>query len=182
MRRFLSCAVAVALACIPALPVCAADTAALSVAGQATTQLPRNVRPTHYTVLITPDAPKLQFKGTAFVSVDVLQSTRQITLNAIDMDFARVGFSSTHADAHIAPTSRRASDTAIANIVYRIKVRYEGLPAIYAWPARNPECLLATDKGKRVRRAQRPCGDVPRQALSACRGDQWDTGAGWPSR
>jgi aminopeptidase N len=37
------------------------------------------------------------------------------------------------ADKHIAAGSRRATDTAIANIEYRIKVRDERMPAIDAW-------------------------------------------------
>ncbi|MBS0461674.1 MAG: M1 family peptidase, partial [Proteobacteria bacterium] len=37
------------------------------------------------------------------------------------------------AQAHIAPTSRRAVDTTVANIHYRIGVRQQRLPAVDAW-------------------------------------------------
>ncbi|MBS0457124.1 MAG: M1 family metallopeptidase [Proteobacteria bacterium] len=37
------------------------------------------------------------------------------------------------AQAHIAPTSRRAADTTVANIHYRIGVRQQRLPAVDAW-------------------------------------------------
>jgi len=41
------------------------------------------------------------------------------------------------ADKHIAASSRRATDTAVANIEYRTKVRSERLPAIDAWLKKN---------------------------------------------
>ena len=49
------------------------------------------------------------------------------------LDPAMVGKLKAYADQHIAPTSRTATDTAIANIEYRTKVRKERLPAIDAW-------------------------------------------------
>ena len=43
------------------------------------------------------------------------------------------------ADAHIALGSRRATDTAVANIAYRLQLVRERLPAIDAWlAARKP--------------------------------------------
>ena len=53
------------------------------------------------------------------------------------LDPAMIGRIKAFADAHIAAGSRRAADTVIANIVYRIKVRDERLPEIDAWLARN---------------------------------------------
>jgi aminopeptidase N len=41
------------------------------------------------------------------------------------------------AQAHIAPTSRRGSDTAIANIQYRIGVRKDRVPELDAWLKKN---------------------------------------------
>jgi aminopeptidase N len=55
---------------------------------QATTQLPRNVRPTHYDVAVVPHAGTLAFDGKATISVDVLDPTDSIVLNALDMTFA----------------------------------------------------------------------------------------------
>ncbi|WP_250628582.1 M1 family metallopeptidase [Pinirhizobacter soli] len=90
MRRLIVSAIALALAGAVASPVVlAADAAAPSVqAVTGTTQLPRNVRPSHYAVSITPHADKLAFDGKVAVDVDVLEPTRSITLNAIDMTFA----------------------------------------------------------------------------------------------
>jgi puromycin-sensitive aminopeptidase len=53
-----------------------------------TTQLPRNVRPTHYEIALTPDAQAMTFDGKVTISIDVLEPTAAITLNAIDLAFA----------------------------------------------------------------------------------------------
>jgi puromycin-sensitive aminopeptidase len=42
-----------------------------------------------------------------------------------------------YADKHLAPSSRRDVETAVASITYRIKVRNERLPAIDTWLDRN---------------------------------------------
>ena len=64
MRRLLVSAIAIALA--GATLDAAAQTAAPHVAPpvtDATTQLPRNVRPTHYTIAVVPHADKMNFDG-----------------------------------------------------------------------------------------------------------------------
>jgi aminopeptidase N len=66
----------------PATPAAAAP--------QVPSQLPRNVRPLHYTIAATPDAANLRFTGSVQIEVEVLQPTDTITLNAIDMTFPRV--------------------------------------------------------------------------------------------
>ncbi len=48
-----------------------------------------------------------------------------------------IGKIEAYADAHIAAGSRRAADSVIANIKYRMMVRNERLPAIDAWLAQN---------------------------------------------
>ncbi|MBS0195028.1 MAG: M1 family metallopeptidase [Proteobacteria bacterium] len=53
------------------------------------------------------------------------------------LDPATIGKVRAFADAHIAPTSRRAADTAIANIQYRIGVRERAMPQIDAWIAQH---------------------------------------------
>jgi len=53
------------------------------------------------------------------------------------LDPAMIGRIKAFADAHIAAGSRRAAETVMANIVYRIKVRDERLPEIDAWLAQN---------------------------------------------
>ena len=95
MRCILSTAVVFAFAAC-AIPVSGATPAATPSIEQAPTQLPRDVRPTHYDIAIVPDAAHLRFTGKATVAIDVLQSTASITLNAIDMEFSRVRLASVH--------------------------------------------------------------------------------------
>jgi aminopeptidase N len=54
-------------------------------------------------------------------------------------DPAMIGKINAYAGAHVAPTSRRDADTAIASITDRIRVRTERLPEIDAWLARNAD-------------------------------------------
>jgi aminopeptidase N len=60
----------------------------LAGAAEIPTQLPRGARPTHYDVAITPHAGSLTFDGTATITVEVLEPTSSLTLNAIDLAFA----------------------------------------------------------------------------------------------
>ncbi|MEO7477814.1 MAG: M1 family metallopeptidase, partial [Lysobacteraceae bacterium] len=55
------------------------------------------------------------------------------SLASNSLDPAMINKLNAFAGAHIAATSRRVSDTAIATIEYRIKVRNERLPAMDAW-------------------------------------------------
>lgn len=92
MHRSYRSALFVAFAAVTASQICFAQTA--STASKTTTQLPRAVRPTHYDVAIDPDAASLTFKGKVAITVDVLQPTASITLNAVDLSFASVRLSS----------------------------------------------------------------------------------------
>ncbi|KGQ19669.1 Aminopeptidase N [Lysobacter dokdonensis DS-58] len=89
MRRLLVSAIALALA--GATLDVAAQSATPHVAPpvtDATTQLPRNVRPTNYTIAVVPHADKMTFDGKIAIAVDVLEPTDKIVLNAVDMTFA----------------------------------------------------------------------------------------------
>lgn len=86
MRRILVSAIALALAAASAAAI-AADAPPASAARQATTQLPRDVRPTHYELAFAPHAESLSFDGQATITLDVLQATDKIVLNAVDMTF-----------------------------------------------------------------------------------------------
>jgi aminopeptidase N len=86
MRRHLASAIALALAATtPSFVLQAAPADAPAVL--ATTQLPRNVRPTHYDVAVVPHADSLTFDGKVGIDLDVLEPTTSIVLNAIDMTF-----------------------------------------------------------------------------------------------
>ena len=92
MRRFLVTAIALALAgnCVTAMAAAPATVSntTTTAAPATTTQLPRNVRPTHYDVAITPHAQTLTFDGQVTITLDVLEPTATITLQAVDMTFA----------------------------------------------------------------------------------------------
>ena len=96
MRRILCTAIVLALSGAVSTPSFAAATAlaaARAPSGQRalpTTQLPRDVRPTHYEVAITPHAGQLVFDGSTTVSIDVAKAVDSIVLNALDMDFSKV--------------------------------------------------------------------------------------------
>ncbi|MFN3702565.1 M1 family metallopeptidase [Thermomonas sp.] len=108
MRRTLVTAIALALASAgpavlahPAGLAPDAPTAAVSV----TTQLPRDVRPTHYDVEVVPHADRMTFDGKVRINVDVLVPTRSITLNAVDMTFANVSLGRAQGKALVPKTS-----------------------------------------------------------------------------
>ncbi|MET3106267.1 aminopeptidase N [Oxalobacteraceae bacterium GrIS 2.11] len=54
------------------------------------TQLPRNIRPSHYAIAITPNASEASFTGQVTISIEVLKPTNSITLNASDLAFQSV--------------------------------------------------------------------------------------------
>jgi aminopeptidase N len=54
------------------------------------TQLPRGIVPSHYDISITPHAEALTFDGNATASIDVLEPTASITLNALEVTFSSV--------------------------------------------------------------------------------------------
>ena len=99
MRNPLVCAIAFALAGLSFSAVAApvADAAQL-----ATTQLPRTVRPTHYDVAVVPHADKLAFEGKVSITIDVLQPTPSIVLNAMNMTFANVSLAAAKGKATFA--------------------------------------------------------------------------------
>ncbi len=51
------------------------------------TQLPTDVRPISYGILIQPDAANLRFKGSVLTHIEVLEPTDEIVMNAADLDF-----------------------------------------------------------------------------------------------
>ncbi|RNF82554.1 M1 family metallopeptidase [Montanilutibacter psychrotolerans] len=86
MHRYLVSAIALALA--SASFTVAAQPPSVSTAVQTTTQLPRNVRPVHYALEVVPHASSLTFDGKVAITLDVLEPTATITLNAVDIAFA----------------------------------------------------------------------------------------------
>lgn len=98
MRLILSAAAVLASLALPfAAPAAFAQPHASSSFAGVTTQLPRNVRPTHYDVALVPDAGAARFTARVAIDIDVLTPTDTITLQAANLDFthaslaARVG-------------------------------------------------------------------------------------------
>lgn len=87
MRRLLVTAIALALAS-PVFAQTPAAAPAPSPETQVTTQLPRNVRPSHYAIEITPHADQRRFDGKVAIDVEVLEPTSRIVLQAVGMTFA----------------------------------------------------------------------------------------------
>ncbi|MEO7935003.1 MAG: M1 family peptidase, partial [Dokdonella sp.] len=94
MRRTLVVAIALALFSAPIF-VSAADVPKVSVGADVTTQLPRDVRPTHYGIAVTPHADSLTFEGRVEITIDVLKATDRIVLNAVGMRFSSAHIHST---------------------------------------------------------------------------------------
>ncbi|MDB5692649.1 MAG: family peptidase [Alphaproteobacteria bacterium] len=101
------------------------------------TQLPKTVRPVQYALNILPDAEKLAFSGTATIDVDVLQPTREITLNAVDLQIRKASLAALPGDAHPveasgvrtdadAQTATMAFSATIAPGRYRLVIDYRG--------------------------------------------------------
>ena len=93
MRRNLVTA-AITLALCGAASLASAQTpaeisrAANPPAVRATTQLPHGVKPSHYAIEVTPHADKMAFDGKVKISLDVLEPTPTIVLQAVNMSFA----------------------------------------------------------------------------------------------
>jgi aminopeptidase N len=123
MRSLLFSAIALALAGTSLSGAAIAQqTTSAEVIG--TTQLPRSVRPMHYTLAITPHVDTLSFDGKATVEVDVLQPTASITLNALNLAFSKVS---------LAPMSGKGSYAAP-----KVTVNTEAQTATFTFPATLP--------------------------------------------
>ena len=94
MHPALTVAIALALAGAP-LCVAATNPPMGAQVSEVTTQLPRDVRPTHYEISVTPHARKLAFDGRVEITIDVLQATDRIVLNAVGLRFSAAHIHST---------------------------------------------------------------------------------------
>ena len=79
-----------------------------ATAAQVPTQLPRNVRPLHYTIRAVPDPANLRFTGRTDIEIEVLEATDRITLNAAELEFGEVsiGQAETTSEAPLALNPR----------------------------------------------------------------------------
>ncbi len=122
---------------------CAAPCASAFAAPQAqtTTQLPRNARPLHYAVTITPDAWNLSFLGKVQIDFEVLSPTDTVTLQAADLAIASATLRTPAGkqlpavvtlDAH-EQTARLRFPQSLAKGKYQVALDYSG--KIYTQPS-----------------------------------------------
>ncbi len=78
--KFLALAALCGLSCVSTQAMAAATQTTLT-----TSQLPRNAKPTHYSLSIVPDAAKMSFQGHAVIMVDLLTPSDSITLHGADL-------------------------------------------------------------------------------------------------
>lgn len=138
MRR-ISLVSTLALSCALALTACdpaqrsgpAASAPPPTGAVEVPTQLPRNVRPLHYSISAQPDAANLRFSASVLIDVEVLEATDTITLNQAELTFSSVTLDggararvSTDADAQ---TATFRFDSAIAPGRHRLSIDYTGV-------------------------------------------------------
>ncbi len=126
MRRLLVSAIALALTVLvsaaSAQSVAEISRAANPPLVKATSQLPLNVRPSHYAIQVTPHADKMVFDGKVNIDLQVLEPTNSIVLQAVNMTFA---------NSMLTPTGRK---------------RGKPLPAKVSVDAENQTATFTFDK------------------------------------
>lgn len=158
MRRLMSSA-AVAVILLAAGGVCAAAPAAPAGSKGATfatvtTQLPRNVRPSHYDLAFTPDADKMAFTAQVKIAIEVVEPTATVTLQAADLTFSKAEIAGldgkTAAKIKVDDEAQTASftfDKPLAKGKYVLAIDYAG--KIYTQAAGLFALDYETEAGKR---------------------------------
>ena len=103
-------------------------------ATQVISQLPRNAKPLHYAISFTPDAPNMRFSGKVAIDLDLLTSSKSITLNAVDLNFKSAKLTNAKGQSWTpsvkfdadAQTVTLAVPTAMAAGRYRLDIDYDG--------------------------------------------------------
>lgn len=102
---------------------------------QTTTQLPRDVRPTHYDIALAPNAQALTFAGKVSIAIEVLEPTTSITLNALDITIQSARLSDSSGASYPEPkiqideagqTATLTFDKKLAPGNYRLALDYQG--------------------------------------------------------
>src|SRR2546423_1111205 len=79
-------------------------------------RLPEIARPDNYKLTFTPDLDKARFEGDETISLHVLKSTPEITLNAIDIDFHEVTITSGGATQKAKVTPDKEKEMAVLSV------------------------------------------------------------------
>jgi len=107
---------------------------------QVPTQLPRNSRPSHYSISVVPDAANLRFTGSAGIDIEILQPTDSITLNAADLEFGTVALTdggNKNAEGRGSVDAKKQTATfkfpsTLAPGSYRLAINYTGTINLHA--------------------------------------------------
>ena len=86
----------------------------LSLAGAQ--RLPESARPENYKLTFTPDLEKATFQGDETISIRVLKSTSEITLNAVDIDFHDVAITSGGATQKAKVTAQKEKEMVVLTV------------------------------------------------------------------
>ena len=125
-----------ALPAHPAHPAPAPATLPAAAAAEATSQLPRGVRPLHYDIAITPDAQGASFAARVAIDLEVLAPTRSITFNAAELAFSGATLTPRSGGARqsariavdeAAQTATFSFSTPLAKGRYRLALDYTGV-------------------------------------------------------
>ena len=87
---------------------------ALSLA--AAQRLPEGARPENYKLKFTPDLDKAKFEGDETITLRVLKSTSEITLNAVDIDFHNVTITSGGATQKATVTPQKEKEMVVLSV------------------------------------------------------------------
>jgi aminopeptidase N len=152
----LSTALALVTCAAPRAQARAPATAPSPTTTQVPSQLPRNVRPLHYTIEAGLDAARLRFSGTVEIEIEVIEPTDTIILNAAELSFSQVALDggigaiiSTDADAQTVTfrfTDQIAPGRHQLDILYsgRINTQAAGLFALDYATEQGPKRALFT--------------------------------------
>ncbi|PYX49699.1 MAG: peptidase [Acidobacteria bacterium] len=88
----------------------------LTISLAAAQRLPEIARPDNYKLTFTPDLDKARFEGDETISLHLLKSTPEITLNAVDIDFHEVTITSGGATQKAKVTPDKEKEMAVLSV------------------------------------------------------------------
>jgi aminopeptidase N len=135
--KFAAALLASAALALPVPAAAAAQTTAQAdtVDTSLPTQLPRTAVPRHYSIVVTPNVERLTFDGTAAIDMEVLKATRELVLNAADLQFASATLRAVKSGAAVSGRTRINADAQTATFTfprtiapgaYRLALTYSG--------------------------------------------------------
>jgi aminopeptidase N len=118
-----------------ATPVAAAPAATDTVDASVPTQLPRTAVPHHYAITLAPHAERLSFDSTVAIDLDVTRPTRELVLNAADLQLASASLRGASGGAPLTATIALDDKAQTATLTfpqtvtpgaYRLDIAYSG--------------------------------------------------------